>query len=349
MRKSADSFDIVIDRTRTCSNCKTSPANVVEDFDGGMLICRDCGMVFREAVLDYREERRSIKSDDGNEKDHSRSTATNNTLHTSGLGTVVGKVRGRAFMTKAEKQLKKRKQEAMPAIDRLLLQGNDCIRTYAEHLQVPPKITDIAQKQFKEFVEKMTPVGARAMGNEPPVNAVNLKPIKNKNTNLPEYAAVALLWACRLEKVPRTLKELHKILKIKQKKIRAALKAYRNIAGLSDAAKTSHADYLGRYVSEVGMSHALIRVAQAAANNVKHIDELSGKRPQTISAGIIMLVATIANENISVDRITATTGVAATTVTKTHQTMVSHQEQLLPRDFLLKYGMLPSSSTVPPQ
>ena len=50
-----------------CSDCKTVPPNITEEFASGDLVCADCGLVLGDRIVDTRSEWRTFANEDGDD------------------------------------------------------------------------------------------------------------------------------------------------------------------------------------------------------------------------------------------------------------------------------------------
>src|SRR4051812_18720807 len=82
-----------------CPECKARPANIVEEFASGDLVCGDCGLVLGDRIIDTRSEWRTFANDEGD--DPSRvGQAANPLLEGSQLDTIIGRRDGGSGVAK---------------------------------------------------------------------------------------------------------------------------------------------------------------------------------------------------------------------------------------------------------
>src|SRR5882757_6178644 len=83
-----------------CPDCRETPANLVEEFSSGDMVCGSCGLVLGDRIVDTRSEWRTFSNDDQGNDDPSRvGEAANPLLNGSQLQTEIsfgdGNIRSR--------------------------------------------------------------------------------------------------------------------------------------------------------------------------------------------------------------------------------------------------------------
>lgn len=68
----AEDFRDKLDDILECPECREQPANLVEEFSSGDMVCGSCGLVLGERIVDTRSEWRTFANDDSNNDDPSR-------------------------------------------------------------------------------------------------------------------------------------------------------------------------------------------------------------------------------------------------------------------------------------
>jgi len=331
MASGGEDFDVHVVKGKECRHCKRKPARIVVNYYAGTNSCRDCGAVFHEPVVDYsHEERRSIKNDDGNEKDHTRTSASVTMMQDEGLSTKIGKGGPRAFSSNAERRMQERKAKAISPVDRLLKDGYKLIYDMASALDLAATIIHTAKLTLRDFVQTKSKAGDGVEGG------ISLRPSSARNTNMPEHAATAVFLACKINNAPIPLAELSKRLQIRGKAFRAAFQNMQSVVE-KEALRTKPSDYLDRYATSLRLPVPLVNVAKHVADATAQFDSLVSKQPRTICGAALLLVASYPGVHVDIEDIAVaickTTGVKLATLGTTHKTFVNIQDQLLPPDF----------------
>eukprot|EP00657_Telonema_sp_P-1_P003813 TRINITY_DN18931_c0_g1_i1.p1 TRINITY_DN18931_c0_g1~~TRINITY_DN18931_c0_g1_i1.p1 ORF type:complete len:206 (-),score=64.16 TRINITY_DN18931_c0_g1_i1:107-724(-) len=168
-----------------CKICDTQSPNVVEDYATGDAICSECGMVLEGGIIDMSSEWRTFASDAGTADPSRVGAAANPLLDDSGLSTAVARD-PKGNTTLSDNLRKWNNRGAQSNSDRNLVNAFREIDRMAEHMALPAKIANTS-KEYYAKVEKE-------------------KTLRGRSTEAIIAACVYI--GCRMESVPRTLKEI---------------------------------------------------------------------------------------------------------------------------------------------
>lgn len=199
-----------------CQDCRNPTPNLVEDFASGDVICRDCGTIVLDRIIDTRSEWRSFANDGTSASDDpSRVGGPQDPLLYGGGGlggdedggdfaiesTLISKMDGGSGISR-DLARTQNKTSLRPS-DRTLIQAFKNISIISERINLPKRIVDRAKHIFKRVED-----GKFLKGK--PVDGI---------------IAACIYIACRLERVTRTFKEISLLTMIPKKDIGRCYKA----------------------------------------------------------------------------------------------------------------------------
>eukprot|EP00761_Pharyngomonas_kirbyi_P012433 gb/GECH01012460.1/.p1 GENE.gb/GECH01012460.1/~~gb/GECH01012460.1/.p1 ORF type:complete len:319 (+),score=91.13 gb/GECH01012460.1/:1-957(+) len=295
-----------------CPDCE-SP-NIVEDHAAGDLVCTNCGRVVGDRVIDIGKEWRSFEGD----ADKSRVGGPSNPIFDTKkeLTTVIsGGDANKQGGPQSRNTFSKIHNRSAMSSERSLQTAFDDINRMAERFELPQKIKDRACRVFQQMDEK--------------------KAMRGRNTDA--MTAACLYSACRLEGVPRTLKEICALTKATKKDIGRAYKQLLKVLDSEMNVKTINSgDYMSRFCSHLDLPQIFQSAAQEVAKKASEVGLVAGKSPVTISAAAIMYVVQFSSKyHKSQKEISDMTGVSEPTIRNCYRDM-SRREDLLSDDLKAK-------------
>jgi len=294
-----------------CPDCKNPNGEFMEDFANGDMICRDCGLVVGDRIVDVRSEWRNF-ADSGD--DPSRASRVNDWLPSGGLATEIAKLPtgpngqnngqgGGGKMSQWQRRIQ------LSQGDQNLLSGFDKITHIAEILVLPQKIKNKAKELYSSFESK-----------------------RNKSMRCKKDSIVAAIiyMACKEEGVPRTFKEISKETEISEKEIRKYYRALNKILP-KGTGRTSASDLVNRFCSKLKLSNEIMNLATDIANKAAAF--LEGKSPSSIAAASILLATKLQGEKRWEKDIAAAASISPTTIRNVFKELLPHQESILPEGY----------------
>lgn len=185
------------------SQCRHS--ELIEDYEQGEMICKKCGLVIRQQLLNRGPEWRSFTSEEGQKK-RRVGMPTSYAIYDKGLSTAIGQVDRDAYgrpipaarrMKMLSLQRWHNRTRLGSSIERNLSQAMAELDRLADQLHIPGSIKEIAAMIYRKCL------------NEGLVRGRSIAAI----------VAASLYAACRQSRVPRTLKDIASASRIRKKDI----------------------------------------------------------------------------------------------------------------------------------
>jgi len=306
--------------------CPEHPNGVlIEDYRAGDMICRECGLVVGDRVIDVTSEWRTF-ANDSDAKDRSRvGDVQNSLLSGSDLSTRIGVELkpGNHGMTDYQAGIKKRgaQNTSNNAADKYLMNGFREIAIQCDRASLPDSIVSRAKLRFKNVYE------AKCL----------------RNRSVAAISAACIFIACREEGVERSFKEVVSISRVPKKEIGRCFKIIiSNLPELAGAKNKSNdvvtpTAFMDRFCSRLGVSRTTSMCAINIADQVRKLDLAAGKNPLTITAAAIFMasMASPKEDHRKLSEICDTCGIAESTVKNTYKLIAPRSRELFLPNFKL--------------
>lgn len=300
-------------------HCPEHPNGIlIEDYRAGDMICRECGLVVGDRVIDVTSEWRTF-ANDSDAKDRSRvGDVQNKLLSGSDLSTRIGVEMkpGSNGMTDYQASIKKRGAQSSTtnASDKYLMNGFREISLQCDRAQLPDGIVSRAKLRFKEVYDS--------------------KCLRNRG--VPAIAAACVFIACREEGVERSFKEVVAISRVPKKDIGRCFKTIIKELPQLQNSKTKANDVVGttafmdRFTDLLQLSRQTTACARHIVEKVKELDLVAGKNPLTITAASIFMAtaASPPDQHRALSRICDICGIAESTAKSTFRVIVNRSREL---------------------
>ena len=287
---------------KECPECASK--NIYRDVEKGETICRDCGLVIEERMVDFSPEWRDFE-DDGREGSKRRTGApSSQTQFDQGLGTEVGttadfyklgsdKDRDKFF------RLRKWNIRISTAIERNLKVALAELKRGSSYLKLPKSVEEEAARVYRLAVQKGL-VRGRSMES---------------------VVAGALYAACRRHEVPRTLDEMGEASGIEKKEIG---RTYRFVTReLEISIKPSNpADYIPRFASALKLTAETQSKAVEILEMARDIELTSGRGPTGIAAAALYVASLIHGEKRTQREVADVAGVTEVTIRNRYKELI---------------------------
>ncbi|MEM2225994.1 MAG: transcription initiation factor IIB [Candidatus Bathyarchaeia archaeon] len=284
-------------KVSSCPECGS--ANLVEDYEQGEVICRDCGLVISEHALNQGPEWRAFTKEERDERGRV-GIPTSFSIHDKGLSTVIERVDRDAYgkqlplSTKLE-MLRLRKWQMRTRVhsseDRNLAQAMAEIDRLADKLHIPPSLKERAAVIYRKALESGLVRGRSIAG----------------------IAAASLYAACRLSETPRTLKDMAEASRMRKKDI---ARCYRLLLRELDL-KMPVEDPIrcvSKIASKAGIDMKTQRRAIEVINMAKEKGVVAGKDPMGLAAAAIYVACVLEGEKKTQKEIAEVANVTEVTV-----------------------------------
>jgi len=262
---------------KKCPEC--GGINLFYNKEKGEIICRDCGLVVEDKMVDFGQEWREFN---GESADKQRRTGApmSYTQFDQGLGTDVGKKSDLYNLGGKAKskffRLRKWQQRISTAIERNLKLALSELKRVSSYLRLPSSVEEEAARIYTLAVQKGL-VRGRSMES---------------------VVAGALYAACRRHDVPRTLDELGESSNIEKKEIGRTYRFITRELGIK-ILPSNPADYIPRFASSLKLNAETQSKAVEIIESAQRVELTSGRGPTGIAAAALYVAALINGEKKS--------------------------------------------------
>ncbi|OWZ09530.1 Transcription initiation factor IIB [Phytophthora megakarya] len=276
--------EVVPDHCRECGS-----QDVVTDFSAGDVVCRGCGMILGERIIDDSPEWRTFANDDrgGDPAAKSRvGDVADARLDSISLSTyLVDPKKGGGAEGEPGRKHKRPNISSDSAKVKRMQRNMSRIQEVADYLSLPKKIVEIALDVYAE-AEKQ---GVNMRGPER------------------ESMAVAVLFiACRKAGNARSLKEFEEASGIPKRRIGKSFMSLQRRLDLEVKQATTE-EYVQRFCSRLGLPNKTQMIAHTVAKKADSLELSNGQPPVAVAASVIYLVAAYTNAKRSIQEISDVT------------------------------------------
>jgi len=286
-----------IEEITQCPECGSN--HLSKDYSRAELVCRNCGLVLDEDIIDHGPEWRAFDSEQKEKRARTGAPMTY-TIHDKGLSTVIGwKNRdsyGKSIPTRNRAQIYRlrkweRRIRISNATERNLAIALSELDRMASGMGLPRTVRETAAMIYRKAALKKLVRGRSIEG----------------------VTTAALYAACRQCHVPRTLDEISNIAHISRKEIGRTYRYVSRELGLK-LLPTSPEDYISRFCSELKLSGDVrvktLEILQEAA----HRELTSGRGPTGMAAASLYIASVICGERRTQREVADVAGVTEVTI-----------------------------------
>ena len=279
---------------KKCPECAS--INLFVNRDKGEIICKDCGLVVEDKMVEFGQEWRDFDSESGGPSGRRRSGAPMTyTQFDQGLGTEVGQ-KADLFQLGAKDRnkffrLRKWQYRISTAIERNLKLALAELKRVSSFLKLPRSVEEDAAMIYTHAVQRGL-VRGRSMES---------------------VVAGALYAACRRHEVPRTLDELAEASSIEKKEIGRTYRFVTRELGIS-ILPSNPADYIARFASSLKLSAETQSKAVEILEKAQKAELTSGRGPTGIAAASLYVSALIHGEKRTQREVADVAGVTEVTI-----------------------------------
>jgi len=277
---------------KKCPECGS--INLFWNREKGEIICRDCGLVVEDKMVDFGQEWREGEESSGERKGRAGAPMTY-TQYDQGLGTEIGtssdlysldgKDRNKFF------RLRKWQYRISTAIERNLKLALAELKRVSSFLKLPQSVEEEAARIYTLAVQRGL-VRGRSMES---------------------VVAGALYAACRRHEVPRTLDELSEASGIEKKEIGRTYRFVTRELQIT-VMPSNPADYIARFASSLKLSPESQSYAVEILNKAQKVELTSGRGPTGIAAAALYVSALIHGEKRTQREVADVAGVTEVTI-----------------------------------
>ena len=285
---------------KKCPECGS--INLIVNKDKGEVVCKNCGLVIEERLIDFSQEWREFDSDDADKRRRTGAPMTY-TKFDRGLGTDVGQKQDIYKLTGKGKnkffRLRKWQYRISTAIERNLKLALAELKRVSSYLKLPKSVEEEAARIYTLAVQRGL-VRGRSMES---------------------VVAGSLYAACRRHDVPRTLDELSEASGIDKKEVG---RTYRFVTReLEISIKPSNpADYIPRFASALKLSAETQSKSVEILEHARDIELTSGRGPTGIAAAALYVASLIHGEKRTQREVADVAGVTEVTIRNRYKELI---------------------------
>ena len=308
MGMNIDSKPEIIVNNNICKNCKSSDLMN----DKGQIICKECAVINCEFLFESPE----ISSNDNDSKNNSRYGAPSNPFFPiASLGTkLVSKGYNRLSVLQ--------KQGQMPYKEKSLMDVLEVIQMRCKKYSITQSIIDSSKILYKKVSESVHVKGKR-IGKSIIMRCINRRGM----------IAACLFHACKLQREPRSPKEIADIYDLEIKHVNKGCKKFCDIIDpntLFYQIKSSQStDFIERFAKKLNIDKKYIDISKDVSNNIHKLDLASTHEPPSIAAGCILLVSYFYNIPLTKKQISDIFGISDVTISKTFRKIWPYNKIIL--------------------
>ncbi|MFC1697620.1 transcription initiation factor IIB family protein [Nanoarchaeota archaeon] len=276
---------------KKCPEC--GGINLFWNKEKGEVICKDCGLVVEDKMVDFSQEWREFDSDQQSKR---RTGAPRTyTQYDQGLGTEVGQKKDLYALGSKDRtkffRLRKWQYRISTAIERNLKLALAELKRVSSYLKLPASVEEEAAMIYTLAVQRGL-VRGRSMES---------------------VVAGALYAACRRHEVPRTLDELSEASGIEKKEIGRTYRFVTRELGIT-ILPSNPADYIARFASSLKLSAETQSKAVEILDMAQKAELTSGRGPTGIAAAALYVSALIHGEKRTQREVADVAGVTEVTI-----------------------------------
>jgi len=286
-----------IEEIAQCPECGST--HLSKDYSRAELVCRNCGLVLDEDIIDHGPEWRAFDSDQREKRARTGAPMTY-TIHDKGLSTTIGwKNRdsyGKSIPTRSRAQLYRlrkwqRRIRISDATERSIAFALSELDRMASGMGLPRTVRETAAMVYRKAAKRNL-VRGRSIGG---------------------VASASLYAACRQCHVPRTLDEICSVAHMSRKEIG---RTYRYIARELELKllPTIPRDYISRFCSELKLSADVQAKTLEILVEATNKELTSGRGPTGLAAASLYIASVLCGERRTQREVADVAGVTEVTI-----------------------------------
>ncbi len=281
----------MVNYVKKCPECGS--INLIFNKERGEVICKDCGLVVEEKMIDFSHEWREFEQEAS--KMRRAGAPMTYTKHDMGMGTSIGKTADLYQLRGKDRdkyfRLKKWQHRISTAIERNLKLALAELKRVSSYLKLPESVEEESARIYTLAVQRGL-VRGRSMES---------------------VVAGALYAACRRHEVPRTLDELSEASGIDKKEIGRTYRFITRELGIR-ILPSNPVDYIPRFASALKLSAESQSKAVEILEMAQKAELTSGRGPTGIAAASLYVAALMNNEKRTQREVADVAGVTEVTI-----------------------------------
>ena len=300
---------INIEETKNfCISCKSD--RLIIDNAKGYLVCQDCAVINEEFL-----DKNIVFSNELNGT--SRYGCPSNFFYPkSALGTKINSKRyNRAAILQRQGQMPYREKSLLEVLE-------ERIQLKCKKYNITQTIIDSAKILYKKVSDCKHTKGKRK-GKHMIMRCINRR----------SMIAACVFYACKLQKEPRSPKEIADIYDLEIKHVNRGCKKFIDYIDLSlifYEIKSSQApDFIERFAKKLSIDKQYINISKDISINIQKLGLASTHEPPSVAAGCILLVANIYHVDITKKQISNIFGISDVTISKTYRKIFPYHKIIM--------------------
>ena len=296
-----------LEQEHICISCKSN--KLVIDNAKGYLVCQDCAVI-NEEFLDKNHEFT------GDINGTSRYGCPSNYFFPkSALGT---KISSKGFNRLSAIQ----RQGQMPYKEKSLMDVLERIQTKCKKYNITQSIIDTSKILYKKVSECKHTKGKRK-GKNMIMRCINRR----------SMIAACVFHACKLQKEPRSPKEIADIYDLEIKHVNKGCRKFLDYIDIttiySEIKSSQSSDFIERFAKKLNIEKQYIDKAKDISLNINKLGLASTHEPPSVAAGCILLVGTMYHVEISKKQISEIFGISDVTISKTYRKIYPYHKIIM--------------------
>ena len=285
------------EETVTCPDCGST--HLSKDYSRAEVVCRGCGLVIDEDIIDHGPEWRAFDSEQREKRARTGAPMTY-TLHDKGLSTAISWQNrdsyGKAIPTRNRAQIYRlrkwqRRTRITDATERNLAVALSVLDRMSSGMSLPRSVRETAAMIYRKAAMR---------------NLI-------RGRSIDGITAAATYAACRQCHVPRTLDEISDAVHMSRKEIGRNYRYVARELGLK-LMPTTPQDYISRFCSELRLSNAVQSKTLEILKDATHRELTSGRGPTGIAAASLYIASVLCGERRTQREVADVAGVTEVTI-----------------------------------
>lgn len=302
-------ISISIDEKKNiCISCKSD--NLIIDNAKGYLVCQDCAVI-NEEFLDKNIE---FSNEQNNTSRYG--CPSNYFFPKSALGTKISsKGYNRAAILQRQGQMPYREKSLLEVLE-------ERIQTKCKKYNVTQSIIDSAKILYKKVSDCKHTKGKRK-GKHMIMRCINRR----------SMIAACVFYACKLQKEPRSPKEIADIYDLEIKHVNRGCRKFIDYIDLSsiffEIKSSQSSDFIERFAKKLSIDKQYINISKDISANIHKLGLASTHEPPSVAAGCILLVANMYHVDINKKQISDIFGISDVTISKTYRKIFPYHKIIM--------------------
>lgn len=288
-------MDVKTDVENSMNSCTECGGKIISIQEKGEIVCGQCGLVMAERIVDISHSGKRAFTRQEKEKRESIGSPISILLPDMGLSTIIDKNNIKNPDLKRAAKWNSR----MSWDKRNMLIATTELKRIASNLNLPDHIKKAAIRLYKEAFKK--------------------KLLRGRSIN--GMVAACLYFACRENKIPRTLQEILDETAISAKNVRRCFRTLIRELDLK-APSTDPISLIPRFIADLDLGSDIEQFTIKVLQNFISKYSTSGKDPKGLCAGALYLVCKIKNLKISQKQIATLVGVTEVTLRSRYKELI---------------------------